>query len=210
MTDEKGTVKYTYAYNPYGELTKGSYGQVMFLFNGQYGVASDDNGLYYMRARYYNVSIKRFINQDVVTGSIAESQSLNRYAYVEGNPVSYFDPFGLEKVDTSGIHSVLSVIGIAAFIAAIVYLSGGTAVPAYVFVISLGSGMGQYLTYSYDYSHASNEEEKIKALQGMTWAGLGVTISGSDTGSLLYSAADTGYSLGSSLYEAYKESSNKK
>ncbi len=29
-------MKYTYAYNPYGELTKGSYGQVMFLFNGQY------------------------------------------------------------------------------------------------------------------------------------------------------------------------------
>ena len=97
MTDEKGTVKYTYTYNPYGELTKGSYGQVMFLFNGQYGVASDDNGLYYMRARYYNVSIKRFINQDVVTGSIAESQSLNRYAYVEGNPVSYLDPLGLER-----------------------------------------------------------------------------------------------------------------
>ncbi|MCM1280023.1 MAG: hypothetical protein NC304_13745 [Robinsoniella sp.] len=97
VTDEMGAVKYTYAYNPYGELIQGSYGQVMFLFNGQYGVASDDNGLYYMRARYYNVSIKRFINQDVVTGNIAESQSLNRYAYVEGNPVSYFDPFGLER-----------------------------------------------------------------------------------------------------------------
>ena len=58
---------------------------------------SDDNGLYYMRARYYNIDIKRFINQDVVIGSIASSKSLNRYAYVEGNPVSYLDPFGLEK-----------------------------------------------------------------------------------------------------------------
>ena len=114
VTDEKGALKYTYAYNPYGELTKGSYGQVMFLFNGQYGVASDDNGLYYMRARYYNVSIKRFINQDVVTGSIAESQSLNRYAYVEGNPVSYLDPFGLEPLLTDGLHdfaATMSYIG---------------------------------------------------------------------------------------------------
>ena len=69
----------------------------MFLFNGQYRVASDDNGLYYTRARYYNVFVKRFINQDVITVRIAECQSLNRYAYVEGNPVSYLDPLGLER-----------------------------------------------------------------------------------------------------------------
>ncbi|MBD5466221.1 MAG: PKD domain-containing protein, partial [Lachnospiraceae bacterium] len=110
VTDEKGAVKYSYTYNPYGELTKGSYGQVMFLFNGQYGVASDDNGLYYMRARYYNVSIKRFINQDVVTGNIAESQSLNRYSYVEGNPVSYLDPFGLMRESIDEIHDLISEI----------------------------------------------------------------------------------------------------
>ena len=80
----------------------------MFLFNGKYGVASDDNGLYYMCARYYNISIKRFTNQDVVTGSIAESQSLNRYAHVEGNPVSYLDPFGLEPLLTDGLHDFAS------------------------------------------------------------------------------------------------------
>ena len=62
---------------------------------GQYGVQSDDSSLYYMRARYYNAAIKRFINQDTVTESIESSQSLNRYAYVEGNPISYLDPFGL-------------------------------------------------------------------------------------------------------------------
>ncbi|MBQ7066068.1 MAG: RHS repeat-associated core domain-containing protein [Lachnospiraceae bacterium] len=86
----------------------------MFLFNGQYGVVSDDNGLYYMRARYYNISIKRFINQDIVTGKLTESQSLNRYAYVEGNPVSYLDPFGLEPLLTDGLHdfaATLSLIG---------------------------------------------------------------------------------------------------
>ena len=48
-----------------------------------------------MRARYYNTDIRRFINQDIITGSIGNSQSLNRYAYVQGNPVNYNDPFGL-------------------------------------------------------------------------------------------------------------------
>ena len=68
---------------------------VIFLYNGEYGVSTDENCLYYMRARYYNPEIKRFINQDVLTGSITDSPSLNRYAYVEGNPISLADPFGL-------------------------------------------------------------------------------------------------------------------
>lgn len=68
---------------------------IIFLYNGEYGVSTDENCLYYMRARYYNPEIKRFINQDVLTGSITDSPSLNRYAYVEGNPISLADPFGL-------------------------------------------------------------------------------------------------------------------
>ncbi len=48
-----------------------------------------------MRARYYNPEIKRFVNRDVVTGSIGNGLTMNRYAYVNGNPVSYIDPFGL-------------------------------------------------------------------------------------------------------------------
>ena len=56
---------------------------------------TDSNGLYYMRARYYNPDIKRFINQDIKVGDISNGQGLNRYAYCEGNPVSMVDPFGL-------------------------------------------------------------------------------------------------------------------
>ena len=71
------------------------YDKIRFLYNGQLGVVTDDSGLYYMRSRYYNPEIKRFINQDILTGNIGNSASLNRYSYVEGNPVSYTDPFGL-------------------------------------------------------------------------------------------------------------------
>ena len=39
---------------------------------------TDENGLYYMRVRYYNSDIKRFINQDIKVGDIGSSQSLNR------------------------------------------------------------------------------------------------------------------------------------
>lgn len=37
-----------------------------FLYNGRFGISTDDNGLYYMRLRYYNPQIKRFINQDLL------------------------------------------------------------------------------------------------------------------------------------------------
>ena len=39
-----------------------------FLFNGRYGVQTDANGLLYMRARYYNPYLCRFI--DAAQGSL--------------------------------------------------------------------------------------------------------------------------------------------
>ena len=117
ITDADGDLLYRIAYGTYGELT-GIYdadGQKMageaadqrsiretlqaeklrFLYNGRYGVETGANGLYYMRARYYNPQIKRFINRDIIDGSITDSQSLNKYSYVQGNPISLVDPFGL-------------------------------------------------------------------------------------------------------------------
>ena len=65
-----------------------------------------------MRARYYNTDIKRFINRDILTGSIGNTQSLNRYAYVQGNPVSYTDPFGLSPMEAQGMQAVHLMLGI--------------------------------------------------------------------------------------------------
>ncbi|MBQ7338776.1 MAG: RHS repeat-associated core domain-containing protein [Clostridia bacterium] len=48
-----------------------------------------------MRARYYSPDMRRFINADVVAGSISNAITLNRFAYANGNPVSMSDPFGL-------------------------------------------------------------------------------------------------------------------
>ena len=48
-----------------------------------------------MRARYYSPEMKRFINADIIPGNISNAITLNRFAYANGNPVSFVDPFGL-------------------------------------------------------------------------------------------------------------------
>ncbi|MEN6324628.1 MAG: RHS repeat-associated core domain-containing protein [Syntrophomonas sp.] len=95
ISDIYGAITDRYSYGPFGELLNhtGS-STTTFLYNGRDGVITDANGLYYMRARYYNPEIKRFINQDMLLGAIDAGQSLNRYAYVSGQPVSMVDPSG--------------------------------------------------------------------------------------------------------------------
>ena len=121
ITARDGHAVERFSYGTYGELLKEPITKIRFLYNGSYGVATDSNGLYYMRARYYNSDIKRFINQDIKVGDIGSSQSLNRYAYCEGNPVSMVDPFGLcgedandqgEKSKYQWLHNALDWAGL--------------------------------------------------------------------------------------------------
>ena len=57
LTNQDGTVADRFVYGTYGELLSEVTKKVRFLYNGAYGVATDDNGRYYMRARYYNPDI---------------------------------------------------------------------------------------------------------------------------------------------------------
>ncbi|WP_046234871.1 polymorphic toxin-type HINT domain-containing protein, partial [Paenibacillus algorifonticola] len=56
-------------------------------------------GLYYLRARYYDPYVGRFISEDTYKGRANEPLSLNRYTYVLNNPLIYIDPTG--HVETS-------------------------------------------------------------------------------------------------------------
>ena len=99
LTDAAGNIKERFEYSSYGSVThRTSTNDTPFLFNGRYGVQTDANGLLYMRARYYNPYLCRFINPD----PSGFAGGLNWYVYADGNPVSLLDPFGLGAVGDFG------------------------------------------------------------------------------------------------------------
>jgi RHS repeat-associated protein len=81
----------TYAYDPYGKLMAQQETIAQpFKYAGQVGIMAEGNNLYYMRARYYDANLGRFISEDPI-GHIG---GINLYAYVGGNPVMLVDPSG--------------------------------------------------------------------------------------------------------------------
>jgi RHS repeat-associated protein len=62
-----------------------------------------ETGLDYAQARYYAISMGRFIQADplfIELKRLADPQRINLYAYVRNNPLAYIDPLGLEIVVT--------------------------------------------------------------------------------------------------------------
>jgi RHS repeat-associated protein len=95
LTDGNGLPTDRIEYSPYGLTTyRAGTTDTPFLYNGRYGVMTEPNGLLYMRARYYNPYLCRFINPDPA----GFGGGLNWYCYADGNPVNQLDPLGLGAV----------------------------------------------------------------------------------------------------------------
>jgi RHS repeat-associated protein len=102
LTDSSGSVTDRYMYDAYGNLMNHSgSSDIPFLYNGQYGIMTDGNGLIYMRARYYNPEVRRFVSQDSIEGDIGNPLSLNLHTYCSNNPINYLDPTGHISVERS-------------------------------------------------------------------------------------------------------------
>lgn len=84
----KGEIENQYQYDAFGRITKAE----EFVGNRYTYVGEVYDSLtmqYYLRARYYNPQIARFIQEDEYRGD-----GLNLYAYCANNPVRYIDPSG--------------------------------------------------------------------------------------------------------------------
>ena len=74
------------------------FGQEIGEKNGGFGYNAElsfsATGAVYLRARSYEPAMNRFSQKDVVRGSVVQPGSLNRYSYVQNDPVNFIDPSG--------------------------------------------------------------------------------------------------------------------
>jgi RHS repeat-associated protein len=94
LTTGSGGLAAAYNYDAWGQSQRGSTSRVANRFGFTGEELDNFTGLYYLRSRWYDPSIKRFISRDFWPGSLRSPQSLNRYAYVINNPQKLTDPNG--------------------------------------------------------------------------------------------------------------------
>ncbi|MBP2114943.1 RHS repeat domain-containing protein [Paenibacillus silagei] len=105
IVDASGTVMNNYTYDEWGNITSQDEKiSNSFKYTGE--LYDEETGLYYLRARYYDPSLGRFLNEDTVEGQIDNPLSLNLYTYVENNPLKYIDPSGHSAMAAGGLYLI--------------------------------------------------------------------------------------------------------
>ena len=93
LVNQTGAVTDTYNYDAFGLiLDKTGSTPNDYLYTGE---QYDPNiGFYYLRARYMNPAVGRFVTMDAYQGSLYDPVSLHKYVYANANPITYADPGG--------------------------------------------------------------------------------------------------------------------
>jgi RHS repeat-associated protein len=93
LTDNDGVITDEFWYSAFGEPSStGVLGDEAGRYAGE-GMDAE-TGHYYLRARYMDPSVGRFISRDPFSGGITDTTSLNPYMYARANPVRFSDPSG--------------------------------------------------------------------------------------------------------------------
>ena len=120
LTNASGNITKNYEYDAFGnQETLDSNGTDLnpYRYSGEY--YDTESGYTYLRARYYDPSIGRFVNEDPI------KDGTNYYIYAYNNPVNLIDPSGLRP-------TVLQ----AAYMAKHIYREQGTLTGGWVYLSS--------------------------------------------------------------------------
>lgn len=96
LTDESGAVIKTYEYDSFGnEVNPDRKDENPFRYCGEYYDKETEE--IYLRARYYQPNVGRFLTRDSYTGESDEPLSLHLYTYCENDGINSVDPSGHKK-----------------------------------------------------------------------------------------------------------------
>jgi RHS repeat-associated protein len=98
MTDDTGAVAASYDTDAFGNVLSASFpGGSAAAANPFVFAAREYDAklkLYYLRARYYDPALGRFLTPDPTPGALGRPESLNRFAYASNAPTRFTDPSG--------------------------------------------------------------------------------------------------------------------
>ena len=99
LLDESGNVTKTYEYDSFGnEVKPEKKDENPYRYCGEYYDKETEE--VYLRARYYEPSVGRFITRDTYTGESDEPLSLHLYTYCANDGVNMVDPSGMYFITT--------------------------------------------------------------------------------------------------------------
>ncbi|MBI4647112.1 MAG: RHS repeat protein, partial [Bacteroidia bacterium] len=92
MTDSVANTTHSYTYDAFGNIAqKQEQDYNPFRYVGMHGVMYEDSSLYFMRARYYNNKIGRFLSVDPLAKSYP---SISPYTFCANSPIMFYDSDG--------------------------------------------------------------------------------------------------------------------
>jgi len=93
LTDDAGTVILAKSYQPFGSVyNSAGTANISYGFTGEW---TDLNSMVYLRSRFYNPIIGRFLTKDSWQGDYYQPLTLNLWNYVGSNPINFVDPSGM-------------------------------------------------------------------------------------------------------------------
>ena len=99
ILNQSGAQIVSYQYDPWGKVLSvdGSeaftIGQINPIRYRSY-YYDTETGFYYLQSRYYDPTVRRFLNADNILGANQNILSYNLFAYCSNNPINYCDPSG--------------------------------------------------------------------------------------------------------------------
>ncbi len=155
LADNTGAIRESYRYDAFGAVQPAKSAlQNPFRFTGREW--DEESGLYYYRARYYDTALGRFLQPDALWNR-SRPVTLNRYVYVENNPVNLVDPSGLKPEDRvvfAWEHS--TILGETISAQKVVVMRNGEMMPGYSRISIIDENTGQNSTSNWGILNLNN------------------------------------------------------
>ncbi len=169
MIDSKGNEVVRYTYDSWGKVEDitGDMAETLgkrnpFRYRGYY--YDTETGMYYLKNRYYDPELRRFISEDNVMGQVGNIHGHNMFNYAFNNPVSFDDITG----NWPRISSVFKGIAIAAAVVAVTAVCVAAAAVAMPAIIGGSAALGCSTVAAASFGVAATAGKVALAVTGIT------------------------------------------